>query len=93
MIHRYSPIGIVSLVASALMEIDSLDSILKSVGLYLTTVISAMAIHHFVILPLSYLIIVRKNPFKCYFHLLEALLAAFAPPSRYDEISISNEQL
>lgn len=62
--NRYSPIGIVFLIAGEIMKMEDPETVLQQLGLYMVTVISGLAIHGLIVLPLIYLIIVRRNPFK-----------------------------
>ncbi|OWK01277.1 SLC1A1, partial [Cervus elaphus hippelaphus] len=58
----YMPIGILFLIAGKIIEVEDWE-IFRKLGLYMATVLSGLAIHSIVILPLIYFIIVRKNPF------------------------------
>ncbi|NXI56473.1 EAA3 protein, partial [Chloroceryle aenea] len=71
----YMPIGIVFLIAGKIIEVEDWD-IFRKLGLYMATVLSGLAIHSTVILPLIYLIIVRKNPFQFAMGMAQALLTA-----------------
>uniref|UniRef100_A0A8C5THF7 Amino acid transporter n=1 Tax=Malurus cyaneus samueli TaxID=2593467 RepID=A0A8C5THF7_9PASS len=71
----YMPIGIVFLIAGKIIEVEDWE-IFRKLGLYMATVISGLAIHSGVILPLIYLIIVRKNPFRFAMGMAQALLTA-----------------
>ena len=52
-------------------------------GYYMLTVLVGLAIHTFIILPLVYLVITRKNPYKFMYGMLQALLTAWGTASRY----------
>ncbi len=54
----------------------------QQLGLYVATVLAGLAIHGVVILPLVYLVFVRRNPFRFVWGLMEALLTAFGTASR-----------
>ncbi|XP_040397520.1 excitatory amino acid transporter 3 [Cygnus olor] len=71
----YMPIGIVFLIAGKIIEVEDWE-IFRKLGLYMATVLSGLAIHSTVILPLIYLIIVRKNPFRFAMGMAQALLTA-----------------
>ncbi|XP_009998949.1 PREDICTED: excitatory amino acid transporter 3 [Chaetura pelagica] len=71
----YMPIGIVFLIAGKIIEVENWE-IFRKLGLYMATVLSGLAIHSAVILPLIYLIIVRKNPFRFAMGMAQALLTA-----------------
>ncbi|NWZ64840.1 EAA3 protein, partial [Acrocephalus arundinaceus] len=71
----YMPIGILFLIAGKIIEVEDWE-IFRKLGLYMATVISGLAIHSSIILPLIYLIIVRKNPLRFAMGMAQALLTA-----------------
>ncbi|KAM8985009.1 excitatory amino acid transporter 3 isoform 1-T1 [Ara ararauna] len=71
----YMPIGIMFLVAGKIIEVQDWE-IFRKLGLYMATVLSGLAIHSIIILPLIYFIIVRKNPFRFAMGMAQALLTA-----------------
>ncbi|XP_069481830.1 excitatory amino acid transporter 3 isoform X2 [Ambystoma mexicanum] len=71
----YMPVGILFLIAGKIIEVNDWE-IFRKLGLYMATVLSGLAIHSVVILPLIYLVIVRKNPFRFAMGMAQALLTA-----------------
>lgn len=71
----YMPIGILFLIAGKIIEVEDWE-IFRKLGLYMATVLSGLAIHSTVVLPLIYFIIVRKNPFRFALGMAQALLTA-----------------
>ncbi|MEJ1276500.1 solute carrier family 1 (neuronal/epithelial high affinity glutamate transporter system Xag) member 1 [Cricetulus griseus] len=71
----YMPIGILFLIAGKIIEVEDWE-IFRKLGLYMATVLSGLAIHSIVVLPLIYFIIVRKNPFQFALGMAQALLTA-----------------
>ncbi|XP_075415025.1 excitatory amino acid transporter 3 [Tenrec ecaudatus] len=71
----YMPIGILFLIAGKIIEVENWE-IFRKLGLYMATVMSGLAIHSIIILPLIYFIIVRKNPFRFAMGMAQALLTA-----------------
>ncbi|XP_041420022.1 excitatory amino acid transporter 3 [Xenopus laevis] len=71
----YMPVGILFLIAGKIIEVNDWE-IFRKLGLYMATVLSGLAIHSIVILPLIYLVIVRKNPFRFAMGMAQALLTA-----------------
>ena len=62
-----------------------MDDIVKSldmVGKYMATVIAGLFIHALIIIPLLYLIVVRKNPIRYFIGLRDAIITAFGTSSR-----------
>ncbi|ELT92594.1 hypothetical protein CAPTEDRAFT_63150, partial [Capitella teleta] len=77
----YSPIGIMFLVAAEIIEMEDPVKELEALGLYIATVMAGLAIHGLIVIPLIYLIITRKNPFKYLYHVLQALITALGTAS------------
>uniref|UniRef100_A0A8C3TID1 Amino acid transporter n=1 Tax=Chelydra serpentina TaxID=8475 RepID=A0A8C3TID1_CHESE len=71
----YMPLGILFLIAGKIIEVEDWE-IFRKLGLYMATVLSGLAIHSVVVLPLIYLITVRKNPFRFAIGMAQALLTA-----------------
>ncbi len=79
---RYAPFGIFSLVASALVKVENLETVVFSMGMFTLAFATCFVLHAFVQMPLLYFIVCRKNPFAYYIHFLDAILAGFAAASR-----------
>ncbi|CAH1781859.1 unnamed protein product [Owenia fusiformis] len=77
----YSPIGVMFLIAAKLIAMEDIGETVQKVGMYTVTVLAGLGIHSLIILPLIYLIIVRKNPFKFLYGVLQALVTAFGTSS------------
>uniref|UniRef100_A0A2I2YAA8 Amino acid transporter n=1 Tax=Gorilla gorilla gorilla TaxID=9595 RepID=A0A2I2YAA8_GORGO len=71
----YMPLGILFLIAGKIIEVEDWE-IFRKLGLYMATVLTGLAIHSIVILPLIYFIVVRKNPFRFAMGMAQALLTA-----------------
>ncbi|CAO2585100.1 Excitatory amino acid transporter 3, partial [Lemmus lemmus] len=71
----YMPIGILFLIAGKIIEVEDWE-IFRQLGLYMATVLSGLAIHSIIVLPLIYFVIVRKNPFRFVLGMAQALLTA-----------------
>ena len=80
--HRYSPIGVCSLITGALISEENLQTALLSVLFFLINVITVFIIHALILLPVLYVAIVRKNPLTLYVRNSDALLTGLAPASR-----------
>ena len=81
------------LVASEIINMTDPARELRALGMYMVTVLTGLAIHGIIILPLLYLIIIRKNPFKYIYGALRALATALGTASRYGSSFIENEIL
>lgn len=77
----FSPIGICSLIAAKVAAMDDILKSLNMVGLYMATVIAGLLIHAIIIIPLLYLIAVRKNPVGYFLGLRDAIITAFGTSS------------
>uniref|UniRef100_A0A4W4FTC8 Amino acid transporter n=1 Tax=Electrophorus electricus TaxID=8005 RepID=A0A4W4FTC8_ELEEL len=71
----YMPLGILFLIAAKIIEVEDWD-IFRKMGLYMATVLSGLAIHAIVFLPLIYLALVRKNPYTFALGMAQALVTA-----------------
>ncbi|KAG5261409.1 hypothetical protein AALO_G00304190 [Alosa alosa] len=71
----YMPVGILFLIAAKIIEVENWEIFWK-MGLYVVTVLSGLAIHSLVFLPLIYLVIVRRNPYTFALGMAQALVTA-----------------
>ena len=76
-----SPVGVMFLVASKMLEMESWDIMLGQLGMYFLTVMIGLFIHGFIVLQLIYFVVTRKLPFRYVANLSEALATAFATSS------------
>ncbi|KAL6260827.1 hypothetical protein P5V15_008483 [Pogonomyrmex californicus] len=76
-----SPIGVLSLVASKITEMKSLEEVVGQLGLYFLTVLIALLIHGFLVLPGMYFLFTKKNPYIYISNMAEALVTAFGTSS------------
>ena len=82
-VHRYSPIGILFLVAAKIVEMEDPEKTFQQLMYYFITVMTGLVIHGFVTLPLIYFVIVRRNPFKFMYGVTQALVTAIGTSSRW----------
>ncbi|XP_017576286.1 excitatory amino acid transporter 3-like [Pygocentrus nattereri] len=71
----YMPVGILFLIASKIIEVEDWN-IFRKLGLYMLTVLVGLVIHSMVVLPLLYVLVVRRNPYKFAWGMAHALLTA-----------------
>ncbi|XP_048852090.1 excitatory amino acid transporter 3-like isoform X1 [Brienomyrus brachyistius] len=76
----YTPVGILFLITSKVLQVDDWE-IFRKLGLYMATVLSGLAIHSMVVLPLLYFAFVRRNPFTFVLGMTQALLTALTVSS------------
>ena len=80
---RYSPVGIASIIAGKLLEVEDFSALIQQIGLYMVTVLLGLLIHGCILLPLLYMVLTRSNPLKLLRAIVQALLTAFGTSSRY----------
>ena len=79
---RFAPIGICFLLGERIVRMEDPIEEFTGLAVYMGTVTAGLAIHAFIVLPLIYVIVVRRNPFKFAFHMLEAIILALGTASR-----------
>uniref|UniRef100_A0A8C9UXI6 Amino acid transporter n=1 Tax=Scleropages formosus TaxID=113540 RepID=A0A8C9UXI6_SCLFO len=72
----YMPFGILFLIAARILEVQDWG-IFRKLGIFIVTVLSGLAVHSTILLPLLYVAVVRKNPFTFAWGMAEALMTAF----------------
>lgn len=84
LIHfRLSPGGVMFLVMSKVIEMKDFSVVAGQVGMYTLTVLIGLLLHGFVVLPLIYVLIMRKEPFTFLLDMLQAITTAFGTASRW----------
>lgn len=78
---RLSPIGVLFLVSSKIMEMESFDVILGQLGMYFMTVLIGLFIHGFVVLPTIFFLFTKKNPIIYISNMTQAIATAFGTSS------------
>ena len=94
LLMKLAPLGIFCLVAARFGEAVAEGEFLaemKRTGWYFSTVLTGLAIHAFVTLPLIYWIFTRKNPYRFMYHMSQALLTAFSTASSSATLPVTME--
>ncbi|CAL4065671.1 unnamed protein product [Meganyctiphanes norvegica] len=76
-----SPLGILFLVASMMIEMEDFSVMLGQLGMYFGTVVLGIMIHGLIVLPTIYTVVTRKTPFKFLANMTQAYITAFATAS------------
>lgn len=78
---RLSPVGVLFLVTSKIMEMESFDVILGQLGMYFMTVLIGLFIHGFIVLPTIFYLFTKKNPISYISNMAQAIATAFGTSS------------
>lgn len=76
-----SPIGVFFLILSKLMEMDNILEVFAKLGLYFLTVAGGIIFHGFVVLPIIFFVVTKKNPVKFIGNMGQAIATAFGTSS------------
>lgn len=71
------------LVASKVLEMDDMASVMSQLGLYFVTVCVGLFIQGFIVLPVLYFALTRQNPITYITNMGQAIATAFGTASRY----------
>lgn len=77
-----SPLGISSVIAGKILDVENLNLIISQLLLFIITVALGVFFYQLVVLQLIYFLIIKKNPFKFYGQLLQPMLYSFATASK-----------
>ncbi|XP_046365159.2 excitatory amino acid transporter-like [Haliotis rufescens] len=74
----YSPVGIMFLIIGKVLSVEDMASTARQLVVYLTTIIAGAIIHVLILLPLLYFVLTKKNPFRIFRGIPEAVVTALA---------------
>ena len=77
----FTPVGVLFLVLPRIVEVEDVNQMLGSVGLYTATILAGLFIHGFIVLPIVFIVLTRKNPLKHLANMTSALLTALGTSS------------
>ncbi|XP_067676385.1 excitatory amino acid transporter 3-like [Haliotis asinina] len=69
-----TPIGVLSLITGKILSVSDLSGMVHHIGMFIATCMTGLFVHTVVVLPLIYLILTRKNPFRVTLGIVQALL-------------------
>ena len=67
--------------AARIIEIKSLETTIRQLGMYFMTVVIGLCIHGFLILPVIFFFLTRRNPLTYISNMAQALVTAFGTSS------------
>jgi len=76
-----SPIGISSVIAAKILDVDDLATVMTQLTMFILTACGGIFLYQFTILQAIYFFFVRKNPFSFWATLFQAWMTAFATAS------------
>ncbi|XP_048730321.2 excitatory amino acid transporter 1-like isoform X2 [Ostrea edulis] len=88
-----TPVGVLSLIAKTMAGSQNLEDDMRKLGVYFGTVMTGLLICGFIIQPITYFIVCRKNPFVFWFSILQPTMIVFATSSTAIAIPESYECL
>lgn len=80
-IIRFTPLGVFGIVAKTVADVDDLGKLASSMGIYMFTVIAALAFHALISLPFIVKFIGKSSPVKLFKAVTTPLLTAFSTSS------------
>ncbi|KAL2610995.1 hypothetical protein R1flu_022687 [Riccia fluitans] len=86
-----TPVGIASWIATAILKACSIKHLVSSLGLFIVTVLSGIGIHFFIALPLTLLVLARRNPLRAFKSWLPAFAMALGTSSSAATMPVSME--
>lgn len=94
LLMKVAPLGIFCLVAARFGEANAagnLQSTLKQMGWYMSTIIIGLAIHALITLPLILWFFTGRNPYRFIYQMSQALLTAFSTASSSATLPVTME--
>ncbi|KAH7300017.1 hypothetical protein KP509_24G041200 [Ceratopteris richardii] len=76
-----TPVGVASLIAKTILNACSIQLLLRSLGLYMVTVLGGLLVHTFITLPFTVFVLSRQNPVYVFRSFLPALIMAISTSS------------
>lgn len=76
-----TPVGVLSLIAKTIAGSQNLEDDLRKLGVYFGTVMTGLLLCGFLIQPITYFLVSRKNPFAFWFSILQPTMIVFATSS------------
>ncbi|GAB0096838.1 Amino acid transporter [Sergentomyia squamirostris] len=88
-----APIGVCSIIAGKIVEVENLGVVMAQLGKFVITVCIGQVFYQLVVLPVYYYVCIRKNPYKFYVKLFNPMVAGFATCSTVATLPITMKTL
>jgi len=89
----FGPVGILSLVWYQTLKIEDVSLTLSQMGLYILTILVVLFIHAWLFMPLVFLLLTRRNPYRYMYNVMEVLPTAIATSSSLAALPITSRCL
>ncbi|XP_049868363.1 excitatory amino acid transporter 3 isoform X2 [Pectinophora gossypiella] len=76
-----TPLGVTSVVAGKILALDDVGQVLSQLGWFIATVAIGVYFYQLIVMQFIYFVFLRKNPYKFYWKLSNAMMTAFATAS------------
>ncbi|MEJ2140781.1 MAG: dicarboxylate/amino acid:cation symporter [Gammaproteobacteria bacterium] len=80
-VMKFAPVGVFALVSKVVISTENLSAMFGTLGLFFISVVLALAVHVFVVMPLLLKYVAKVNPIRHYRAMSPALLTAFSTAS------------
>ncbi|XP_077287094.1 excitatory amino acid transporter 2 isoform X2 [Arctopsyche grandis] len=84
-----TPIGVSSVIAGKILAVKELDIVMSQLAWFIATIAIGVFFYQLIIVQIIYFVIVKKNPYKFYWGLIQATLTASATASTAAALPIS----
>ncbi|XP_075218953.1 excitatory amino acid transporter 1-like [Lycorma delicatula] len=85
----FSPVGVMFLVSSKILEMESFGILVGQLGLYFMTVMIGLFIHGFIVLPIMFVVATHRLPFRFILNMSQAVITAFGTASSSASLPVS----
>ncbi|XP_062615329.1 excitatory amino acid transporter 2-like [Saccostrea cucullata] len=76
-----TPVGVASLIATAILKAHDIENVFSSMGMFVLAHVVGLLFHQLVLIPVIYFIATRKNPLYFFSASLRPWFTVFGPPS------------
>uniref|UniRef100_A0A1B0CFK5 Amino acid transporter n=2 Tax=Lutzomyia longipalpis TaxID=7200 RepID=A0A1B0CFK5_LUTLO len=84
-----APIGVCSIIAGKILEVQNLSVVMAQLGKFILTVCIGQGLYQWIVMPGYYYVFTRKNPYKFYVKLFDPMIAGFATCSSIATLPIT----